>query len=118
MSDEFKKRKPWIVCAACKLGDFVAAGPRHFDDTMRRQVEAYIAANGLSNDIWGDFDQGFVDQYGDFYSREEAVRIVLENKQPFDIERNGGGSKWLFSEGLYWGIIYLTPSPFLTRFCP
>lgn len=101
MSDT--KRKPWIVCAACKHGDFIAAGPRHFDDTMRRQVEAYIKANDLPDDgeTWGAFEQGFVDQYGDFHSREDAIRIVLENKQPFDLDRNGGGSRWLFSEGLY-----------------
>jgi hypothetical protein len=100
---EHKTRKPWIVCAACKYGDFIACGPRHFDDTMRPQVEAYIKANGLedSAETWGAFDQGFVDQYGDYHSREDAIRIVIENGQPFDQERNGGGRKWLFSEGLY-----------------
>lgn len=98
-----EKRKVWIVCAACKYGNFIACGPRHFDDTMRLQVEAYIIANQLPDDAgtWGAFEQGFVDQYGEFYSREDAIKIVLSNGQNFDQERNGGGTKWLFSEGLY-----------------
>lgn len=97
-----ERRKPWIVCAACKYGDFIACGPRHFDETMCPQVEAFIKANGLDDaSVWGEFDQGFVDQYGKFYSREDAIQIVLNNGQNFDQERNGGGKLWLFSEGLY-----------------
>lgn len=96
-------RTPWIVCAACRHGDFIAAGPRHFDDTMRAQVEAYIKANGLpEKETWGDFDQGFIDQFGNFYSREAAMEVVEENRQPFDARRNGAiGTGALFSEGLY-----------------
>ena len=44
MSEWVPTREPWIVCAACKHGDFIACGPRHFDETMRPQVEAYIKA--------------------------------------------------------------------------
>jgi hypothetical protein len=103
MSEWVPTREPWIVCAACKHGDFIACGPRHFDETMRPQVEAYIKANDLPNDAgtWGDFDQGFVDQYGRYYSREEAALTVFKNGQPFDLERNGGQRVFLFSEGLY-----------------
>ena len=89
------KRKPWIVCAACKTGDFIAAGPRHFDDTMHKQIDAAF------DDIPTDWEQGFIDQYGEFYTREEAAKIVKENNQPFDAERNGPSDAVLYSEGLY-----------------
>lgn len=92
---------PYIVCAACRHGEFIAAGPRHFDDVMRVQVEAYLEAKGLPEETWADFDQGFVDQYGRYYSREDAMAAVKANGQSFDLERNGGHDGWLFSEGLY-----------------
>lgn len=93
---------PWIVCAACKDGDFIAAGPRHFDETMHRQITAFLASQGVepSAEAYGKFEQGFIDQYGRFYSREDAMEAVKKNGQPFDIERNSGEIS-LFSEGLY-----------------
>lgn len=90
----------WIVCAACKFGDFVATGPRHFDDTMFNQSEAYYnSINGERE--YSKWEQGFIDQFGNFYNREEAMKIVKENGQPFDIERNGQQDHTLYSEGLY-----------------
>jgi len=46
------------------------------------------------------FEQGFINQFGEFLTREEALDVVKESGQPFDIERNGHAHK-LFSEGLY-----------------
>lgn len=92
--------KIWIVCAACKYKDFIATGPRHFDKTMVVQAQAWLDNNGLPPQTMGEFDQGFIDQWGRYYSREEALKIVLENGQPFSRDRNGYGD-WLFSEGLY-----------------
>jgi hypothetical protein len=45
-------------------------------------------------------EQGFINQFGDFLTREEAMQIVKQNGQPFDIGSNRGDSV-LFSEGLY-----------------
>jgi len=94
------ERQPWIVCAACRAPDgFIAVGPRHFDDTMCRQIEVWHSANSVPNTP--PWEQGFVDQFGRFYGREQAMQIVKDNKQPFDAERNGGSVELLFSEGLY-----------------
>jgi len=98
MSDYWKdnnitKPQQIIVCAACKKDDTIIAGARHFDKVMRSQMKQM--------DIkWTTAEQGFIDQFGEFLTREEAMKVVKENGQPFDIERNGGDDV-LFSEGLY-----------------
>jgi hypothetical protein len=60
---------------------------------MHKQSEA--AGVSLRNG-----EQGFINQFGDFLTREEAMQIVKQNGQPFDIGSNRGDSV-LFSEGLY-----------------
>lgn len=91
----------WIVCAACKKGDFIAAGPRHFDGVMHAQLQALrIATNADPDTFYNGWDQGFIDQYGRFYGREEAYKIVQENGQRF-FPDGCSGKPILFSEGLY-----------------
>jgi hypothetical protein len=48
---------------------------------------------------WGDAQQGFVDQFGAFHSRESALNIATKAGQIF--RRCGGDEKQLFSENLY-----------------
>ena len=69
--------------------------PRHFDETMR---DALTIGEYPIDWIW---EQGFIDQWGRFYTRREAMKIVLENGQRFDKDRNGGNGEDLYSEGLY-----------------
>lgn len=91
------KNKPKIVCAACWKGGFIVTGPRHFDNIMRNEIN-----NRMDTFVgWHDAKQGFIDQFGGFYDREEAMIIVKASGQPFNIERNGGSNKVLYSEGLY-----------------
>ena len=94
--------KPWMVCAACSwqgvgpIGEGrLVLGARHWDDNMRMTALRCGFPNLL------DWDQGFIDQWGRFYSREEAMAAVKASGQPFDIERNGGKDEKLYSEGLY-----------------
>lgn len=82
------KSKPWIVCAAIKNNEVIIAGARHFDMVMQSSLE--ILRDNVS---LGKFQQGFIDQYGNFYNRQEAMKIVKESGQPFNAKRN--------SEGLY-----------------
>ncbi len=82
-----------VVCAANRIGDVVLCGARHWDKVMRAQ----LFAMGMKG---GGEEQGFIDQFGDFLTRKEAMEIVKKNGQPFDKERNGG-DVYLFSEGLY-----------------
>ena len=90
-----------IVCAACRLDEFIAAGPRHFDSTMVLQVLARVRELGFDETVIRDWEEGFIDQWGRFYTREDAMEIVKETGQRFDQERNGGSDTVLYSEGLY-----------------
>lgn len=88
------KAKEFIVCAANRLPNgVILCGARHWDNIMCNQADA-MGVEG------GDEEQGFINQFGEFRTREEAMKIVLENGQPFDIDRNMG-DLCLFSEGLY-----------------
>lgn len=82
-----------IVCAANRKDDHIFIGVRHCDKLMATQADA------VGMDLTCS-EQGFIDTLGDFYTREEALAIVLENKQTFYPERNGSTTQ-LFSEGLY-----------------
>ena len=84
-----------IVCAACRCEGIVIAGARHFDKIMHTQIDAM--------DIkWtSDDEQGFIDQFGNFYSRVEALKTILRNDlQLINWDRNGSTTE-LYSEGLY-----------------
>jgi hypothetical protein len=86
-----------VVCAAnrSKCG-IVVCGARHWDALMHRVVDSI--ERGGQRLKW---EQGFIDQFGTFLTREEAMIVVRESGQPFSEERNGGAGKELFSEGLY-----------------
>jgi predicted phosphohydrolase len=91
-----------IVCAAVIIHDkyndrdYLLAGARHWDSVMHQQA---VAIDQRPH-FWFKERQGFINQFGEFRTREEAIKIVLENGQPFNEERNGGRIR-LFSEGLY-----------------
>ena len=86
-----------IVCAANRLKadpNVIILGIRHYDKFMRDS----IARMGKEphNMYW---EQGFVDQYGKFYNRIDALALAKENSQ---IRRScGSGDRQLFSENLY-----------------
>lgn len=83
-----------IVCAANRLPNgVILCGARHWDDIMCEQA----VAMGVSDE---DVEQGFINQFGEFRTRSEAMQVVLKSGQSFDIERNKG-NLYLFSEGLY-----------------
>ncbi len=84
-----------IVCAACKIGETIICGARHFDSIMRTQMKAIGPTHK-----WTKAEQGFIDQFGVFHTRKVAMQIVKTNGQPFSISRNGGDIE-LFSEGIY-----------------
>ena len=90
-----EKPQQVVVCAANRLPNgVILCGARHWDGVMHKQADA-MEINGFANE-----DQGFIDQFGDFLTRKEALKIVLENGQPFNAERNGSKDE-LYSEGLY-----------------
>lgn len=87
------KPEPRIVCAANRYGDIIVASARHFDSLMRSQIDA------LDLGYCGDEEQGFIDQFCNFYSREEALEIAIKNNQIKSGETIRHGQ--LFSENLY-----------------
>lgn len=96
------KAEPRIVCAANlyvgKFGYILIVGPRHNDSTMRR----HIAELGLVKSTCDTVTQGFIDQFGDFWNRQEAWKIAEKNGQIY--RRCGGDTAeggTLYSENLY-----------------
>ncbi len=94
------KIKSWIVCAAIRHKQHIITGARHFDTIMHQQLVMYNAFNNEAHKKW---EQGFIDQFGTFYNREDAMQIIKSGRQAFafDAKRNGGNGKELYSEGLY-----------------
>jgi len=86
-----------IVCAANRnrFTKHIICGARHWDNIMRTQAKKIPFLNYV------EWEQGFIDQFGKFYNRKEAMNIVGVNNQPFNYERNGHQAEELYSEGLY-----------------
>lgn len=87
--------EPRIICAANLFADgTIVLGIRHCDQFMGRQVEA------MGMEGYPRAEQGFVDQFGMFYDRQQAWKIAASNGQ---IIRRCGGDEdgTLFSENLY-----------------
>ena len=88
---------PRIVCAANRLDNgMLIVGARHYDSVMHATINGLTSA-GM--DVNKDCDQGFIDQFGNFYTREEAWEIADFNGQI--IRRVGGDGCRLYSENLY-----------------
>lgn len=85
-----------VVCAANRYGDLIITGARHFDKVMLSQLNAVRDRSAL-----GKATLGFIDQFGVFMDREEALTVAVAAGQ-----LNTGYPKTeprtaLFSEDLY-----------------
>jgi len=104
MSDYWKdnnitKPQQIVVCAANRYRDIIVCGARHYDKVMHGQIAGMGGLNALLvDDI--KVEQGFINQFCEFLTRNEALKVVKENNQPFNQKRNGSSTE-LFSEGLY-----------------
>lgn len=83
-----------IVCAAALVNDHIVCSARHYDRLMVRQMELIKEAYSGANVV-----QGFIDQHGEFLTREEAWKVATEAGQI--VRRVGGDDGRLFSENLY-----------------
>jgi hypothetical protein len=85
-----------IVCAANLYNDgTLIIGARHFDRIMH-QTMALIPNKEFKK---LGHQQGFIDKFGDFKTRQEAFLIAKDAGQI--IQRCGGDDGKLFSENLY-----------------
>lgn len=92
----------YVVCAAnksTKTGRIVC-GARYWDSVMRNMA-LYVGADGKRKMTfeWQNCKQGFIDQYGQWMDREEALLIAKANGQVK--YQTDPQSKELFSEDLY-----------------
>jgi hypothetical protein len=102
INDPIGRRIRRVVCAAIRAADGeVLIGVRHYSRDMHRQIEQRIDGAKFINRL--DEDQGFVDQYGVFMTREEAYKVANEQGQIFAYHACGNGleGRKLYSEGLY-----------------
>jgi 3'-phosphoadenosine 5'-phosphosulfate sulfotransferase (PAPS reductase)/FAD synthetase len=87
-----------IVAAACKCGDVIITGARHYDKVMRAQLNAFSEDSQVRMMNRGEVIQGFIDNRGDFHDREDALVIALAANQ---IRFKHQPEHELFSEDLY-----------------
>lgn len=98
MSDTTRR----VVCAAIRAADgSLLLGVRHYSRDMIEQILS--RHDGHKFECRLDDDQGFVDQWGVFMSREEAYRVAIAAGQRVDESKCGRGINGprLYSEGLY-----------------
>jgi hypothetical protein len=91
-----------VVCAAIRADDgALLLGIRHYSPDMHRQIEARRDGEKFHHRL--DEDQGFVDQCGNFLTREEAWSIAAAAGQIAYPDACGFGLSGpkLYSEGLY-----------------
>ena len=98
-----------VVCAANKVysdvwedGWLIIPANRHHSPLMNKLYDA-LDCSRFTGSIKLDLrrtEQGFIDQWGDFMSREEALKVALASGQRINMKRNGSSTQ-LFSEGLY-----------------
>lgn len=81
-----------VVCAANKFDDLVVLGVRHFCPIMSDMCERLGLKGSMKH------EQGFVDQWGNFMSRKEAL-LVLKTHGRFI--RDDEYLDELYSENLY-----------------
>ena len=82
-----------VVCAANRLASgLIVCGARHHDAVMNAQIKA-------SGESHIGETQGFIDQFGNFMTRSEALQVALRSGQRK--KRCVGDSEQLFSENLY-----------------
>ena len=86
----------FVVCAAIrsKLDGLIICSPRHFDRTMHQILDH-------CNLTRTDWEQGFVDQFGMFMNREDALKVATNAGQVNVRGPKTGPEYKLFSEDLY-----------------
>lgn len=89
----------FVVCAANKCDDRIVLGARHYDTLMNAQIRtlSYCGFNPTS-DKW---EQGFIDQYGLFMNREEALLVATVANQINTRRTKTNPVSELYSEDLY-----------------
>ena len=93
-----------IVCAANRFklkdgGELVIPGTRHYSKDMALVLDQ-MRDKVVSEQVYGD-DQGFLDQWGNYLTRKEALIVATHAGQINTRRVKSGPADTLFSEDLY-----------------
>lgn len=86
-----------VVCAANRYCAVVVTSARHGDALMHQQMA--LLSPLIQPKCFSMWEQGFIDQWGVFMTREEAWGVAKKASQIR--KRVGGDDKRLYSENLY-----------------
>lgn len=96
----------YIVAAANRYehpalpnGEIVLVGSRHACNAMYSLRNAFKHI-GVDLGVSKPWNQGFINNFSEWVSRQDALDVVLRSGQRFDPKRNGS-DKELFSEGIH-----------------
>lgn len=93
----------FVVCAACRYGEMIVCGARHFDMVMHGVLDQLRQDKLFDFEKAGRAEQGFIDQHGVFMDRKEAFEVAKAAGQ-LNVRRlksPHAESTTLFSEDLY-----------------
>lgn len=90
-----------VVCAACRYGELIVCSARHHDPVMNAQIRVLMEADEIGTHKRGDYEQGFIDQWGKFMTREEALAVATAAGQINVRRPKTFPETELFSEDLY-----------------
>lgn len=99
-----RKLQRVIVCAANRFelkdgGTLVIPGTRHYSKDMAEVLDL-VSDKLVTDHVSGD-NQGFVDQWGEYFTRKEALIIATHAGQINTRRKKGAPLDTLFSEDLY-----------------
>ena len=87
--EQTRAERQVVVAAACRvvmvdatdpLHGFVVVGVRHFDPIMRTTIKA-LGLDRESRASVMQYEQGFIDNYGTYMTREEALAVAMDAGQ-------------------------------------
>lgn len=90
-----------VVCSANRYGKILVLGARHGDSLMVAQIHAYQQVGLITRTQCHGDDQGFVDQWGVYMNRQEALAVAHAAGQIGRWRPKHPGDDWLCSEDLY-----------------
>lgn len=99
-----RKLQRRIVCAAnrfeLKTGGFVVVpGSRHYSKDMAEVLD--LLEDKISTRFVAGEEQGFIDQWGEYHNRQDALVIATHAGQINTVRKKGAPYDTLFSEDLY-----------------
>lgn len=101
-ANELEIDNGFVLLAACRYGDYITAvGVRHYDLHMHQQLDLCDEDELQERRRADVVSQGFIDRWGNYLSREEALTLVKDTKQMFSFRCQSGCDDVLYSEGIH-----------------